>query len=123
MMGCSRPGVAIAVLLSVAAVASPSRAAEPPLSPQASAFKQDGMVDCISNHVYRGLEYKDAEAQCDCVFEFYARNMTPTEMSDVEAMSKVLRAKQPDKNDPVVIAGANALMRVSPDMLRACKIK
>jgi len=81
------------------------------------------MTDCISNTVYRGVEYKGAEAQCDCVFDFYARHLTPAEMSDVGAMSKVVRAKQPDGADPVVIAGANALMRVNPEMMSACKLK
>ena len=122
MLGYSRMGVA-AALLSMAASVPLARAADAPLSPQASAFKQEGMTDCISNTVYRGLEYKDAEAQCDCVFEFYARHLTPAEMSDVGAMSKVVRAKQPDSNDPIVIAGANALMRVNPEMMSACKLK
>jgi hypothetical protein len=81
------------------------------------------MQDCISNYVYRGLEYKDAEAQCDCVFEVYARRLTPSEMADVQAMSKVVRVKPADSADPVVIAGANALMRVNPEMMRICKIK
>jgi hypothetical protein len=122
MPGCSRIGVAVAFSIIVAA-ASPTRAADAPLSPQASAFKQDGMVDCIGNTVYRGVEYQAAEAQCECVFEFYAHHLTPGEMSAVGAMSKVLRAKQPDRTDPVVIAGADALMRVSSDMTRACKLK
>jgi len=77
MLGRSRIGTAIAVLLSMAVSAPLAWAADPPLSPQASAFKQEGMQDCISNYVYRGLEYKDAEAQCDCVFEVYARRLTP----------------------------------------------
>jgi hypothetical protein len=123
MLGRSRIGIAVAVLLSVAAAVPLARAADAPLSPQASAFKQEGMQDCISNYVYRGLEYKDAEAQCDCVFEVYARRLTPSEMADVQAMSKVVRAKPGDSSDPVVIAGANALMRVNPEMMRICKIK
>ena len=122
MLGYSRMGVAAAVL-SMAVSVPLARAADAPLSPQASAFKQEGMTDCISNTVYRGVEYKGAEAQCDCVFDFYARHLTPAEMSDVGAMSKVVRAKQPDGADPVVIAGANALMRVNPEMMSACKLK
>lgn len=120
MPGCARFVLVFAVLL---AAGAPAHGADAPLSPQASAFKKDGMVDCISNYVYRGVEYKDAEAQCDCVFDVYARRLTPAEMSDVQAMSKLLRAKQPDRSDPVVIAGANALMRVNPEMMRVCKIK
>ncbi len=122
MLGASSIRVALGLLLSLAA-APPSRGADAPLDPRASAFKQDGMVDCISNHVYRGLEYKDAEAKCDCVFEIYARRLTPSEMSDVEAMTKKLRVKQPDRDDPTIIAGANALMRVNPELMRSCNIK
>lgn len=123
MLGSSRGGLALAMLLAASAVASPSHAADAPLSPQASAFKKEGIPDCVSNYVYRGLEYQAAQAQCDCVFDFYARHLTPGEMSDVSAMSKIVRVKKADPNDPVIIAGANALMRVSPDMVRACKIK
>jgi hypothetical protein len=123
MLGRSRTGIAVAVLLSMAIIGPLARAADPPLSPQASAFKQEGMQDCISNYVYRGLEYKDAEARCECVFEVYARRLTPSEMADVQAMSKVVRAKPADGSDPVVIAGANALMRINHEMIRICKIK
>jgi hypothetical protein len=120
--GSWRRGVVLAVLLSATA-AAPSRGADAPLGPQASAFKEEGIPDCVSNYVYRGLEYEAAQARCECVFDFYARHLTPGEMSDVSAMSRVVRVKKADPNDPVVIAGANALMRVSPDMVRACKIK
>jgi len=113
----------LAALLAAALAAPLSYGADPPLSPQASAFKEEGIPDCVSNYVYRGLEYPAAQAQCECVFDFYARHMTPREMSDVSAMSKIVRVRTPDHNDPVVIAGANALMRVSPDMMRACNIK
>jgi hypothetical protein len=115
----SPSGIAIAVLLSAIV---PARAADP-LSPQASAFKEDGKADCISNFVYRGIAYAEAERQCECVFDFYARRLTPSEMSNVAAMSKLLRAEQPGRSDPVVIAGANALMRVNPEMMQSCNIK
>ncbi len=123
MLGSWQTRIAFGVLLSFTAVAPPTRGADAPLDPRASAFKQDGMLDCISNHVYRGLEYKDAEAKCDCVFEVYARRLTPSEMSDVEAMTKKLRARQPDGDDPVVIAAADALMRVNAEMMRVCNVK
>ena len=118
-----RRGIAIAALLAAAAAAPPSRGADAPLSPEASAFKEEGIPDCVSNYVYRGLDYEAARAKCECVFEFYARHLTPGEMSDVSAMAKVVRVKNADRNDPVVMAGANALMRVSPDLLRACDVK
>jgi hypothetical protein len=118
-----RRGVAIAALLAACAAAPPSRGADAPLGPEANAFKDEGIPDCVSNYVYRGLEYEAARAKCDCVFEFYARHLTPGEMADVSAMAKIVRVKTGDRNDPVVIAGANALMRVSHDMLRACEIK
>ncbi len=122
MVGSSRMRVALCLLLSLAA-APTTRGAEAPLDPRASAFKEEGIPDCVSNYVYRGLEYEAARAKCECVFDFYARHLTPSEMSDVSAMAKIVRVKNADRNDPVVIAGANALMRVSQDMLRACEIK
>ena len=103
--------------------APPSADADAPLSPQAGAFKEEGIPDCVSNYVYRGLDYQAAQAQCECVFDFYARHLTPREMSDVSAMSKIVRVRSPDPKDPVVIAGANALMRVSPELMKSCKLK
>lgn len=123
MLAGSRNGIALAALLAAVAATPASHGADAPLSPQASAFKEEGIPDCVSNYVYRGLEYEAARAQCECVFDFYARHLTPGEMSDVSAMSKIVRVKKGDPNDPVIIAGANALMRVSPDMVRACKVK
>jgi hypothetical protein len=118
-----RRGFAIAALLAAVAAAPPTRGADAPLSPEASAFKEEGIPDCTSNYVYRGLDYDAAKAKCDCVFEFYARHLTPAEMADVSAMAKIVRVRKGDRNDPVVIAGANALMRVSHDLLGACDIK
>jgi hypothetical protein len=123
MIATLRRGIAVAALLAVAAAAPPSRGADAPLSPEAGAFKEEGIPDCVSNYVYRGLDYEAARAKCDCVFEFYARHLTQGEMADVSAMAKIVRVKNADRNDPAVIAGANALMRVSHDMLRACEIK
>jgi hypothetical protein len=123
MLGTFRGGVALAVLLAATAAVPRSYGADAPLSAQASAFKEDGIPDCVGNYVYRGVDYKAAQAQCECVFDFYARHMTPKEMSDVSAMAKSVRVKKADPKDPVVIAGANALMRVSPDMVRACNVK
>jgi hypothetical protein len=123
MLGTFRGGVALAVFLAAIAVPPGSYGADAPLSPQAQAFKEDGIPDCVGNYVYRGVDYKAAQAQCECIFDFYARHMTPGEMSDVSAMAKIVRVKKASPNDPVVIAGANALMRVSPDMVRACNVK
>ena len=118
-----RRGMAVAAFLAIAAAAPPARGADAPLSPEASAFKAEGIPDCVNNYVYRGLDLAAAGAKCECVFDFYARHLTPGEMSDVSAMSKIVRVKKGDRNDPVVIAGANALMRVSADLLKACNIK
>jgi hypothetical protein len=123
MFATLRRGAAFAALLAAAAAAPPSRGADAPLGPQASGFKEEGIPDCVSNYVYRGLDYEAAGAKCECVFDFYARHLTPGEMSDVSAMAKIVRVKNADRNDPVVIAGANALMRVSHDLLRACAVK
>jgi len=121
----SYPGIAIAlaVLMLMAGGSAPSLGQSAQLTPQAEAFKRDGIVECTGNLVYRGLEYKRAEKQCECVFDVYARKLTPDEITKVEQMSALLRAKQPDKSDPVVIAGANALMRVNPEMMRSCKVE
>jgi hypothetical protein len=122
MLAALRSGVSLAAFMA-AVVAPPLAHAADALSPQASAFKAEGIPDCVSNYLHRGIEYEPAQAQCECVFDFYARHLMPKEMSDVSAMSKIVRAKPGDRNDPVVIAGANALMRVSPDMVRACNVK
>jgi hypothetical protein len=121
MLGIARCGIALAVL--VAAAAAPQSHAADALSPEASAFKADGIPDCVSNYLYRGVEYEAAQAQCECVFDFYARHLSPKEMADVSAMSKIVRVKRGDPKDPVVIAGANALMRVSPELMQSCKFK
>jgi hypothetical protein len=123
MFGTLSRCVVTAALLAAAAAAPPTRAADPPLSPEASAFKEEGIPDCVSNYVYRGLDHEAAGAKCGCVFEFYARHLTPGEMADVSAMAKIVRVKNADRNDPVIIAGANALMRVNPEMMRSCKVE
>jgi hypothetical protein len=122
MLGIVRNGVSLALLVAAAAAAPPAYAADP-LSPEANAFKAEGIPDCVSNYLHRGIDYEPAQAQCECVFDFYARHLTTKEMSDVSAMSKVVRVKPGDRNNPVVIAGANALMRVSPELMQSCKLK
>jgi hypothetical protein len=122
MLGIVRNGIALALLVAAVSAAPPAYAADP-LSPEASAFKAEGIPDCVSKYLYRGTEYEAAQAQCECVFDFYARHLTPKEMSDVSAMSKVVRVTPGDRNNPVVIAGANALMRVSPELMQSCKFK
>ena len=123
MLATFRGGVAFAALLAASLAALPSRGADAPLSPEASAFKEGGIPDCVSNYLYRGMETQAAQAQCECVFDFYARHLTPQEMTDVAAMSKIVRVKRADPKDPTVIAGANALMRVSPELMKSCKFK
>jgi hypothetical protein len=123
MLAIFRSGASLAVLLALAVAAPQSYGADAPLSPQASAFKEEGIPDCVANYIYRGMENEAAQAQCECVFDFYARNLTPKEMSDVSAMSKIVRVKRGDAKDPVVIAGAEALMRVSPELMKSCKFK
>jgi hypothetical protein len=121
MLGIACRGIALAVL--VAAAATPQSHAADALGREASAFKAEGIPDCVSNYLHRGIEYEPAQAQCECVFDFYARHLSPKEMADVSAMSKVVRARPGDRNDPVVIAGANALMRVNPELMQSCKLK
>jgi hypothetical protein len=123
MFAIFRSGASLAVLLAAAIAAAPSYGADAPLSPQASAFKAEGIPDCVANYIYRGMENDAAQAQCECVFDFYARNLTPKEMSDVSAMAQIVRVKRGDAKDPVVIAGAEALMRVSPGLMQSCKFK
>jgi hypothetical protein len=123
MLAPIRSFVSSAVLLAAAVAAPSSYGADAPLSPQASAFKEEGIPDCVSNYLYRGFEHAAAQAQCECVFDFYARHLTPQEMTDVSAMSKIVRVKRGDPKDPVIIAGANALMRVSPELMQSCKFK
>jgi hypothetical protein len=122
MLAILRGGVALAAL-TAAIVVTPLAHAADALSPEASAFKAEGIPDCVSNYLHRGIDYEPAQAQCECVFDFYARNLTPQEMSDVSAMSKVVRVRPGSRNDPVVIAGANALMRVSPELMQSCKLR
>jgi hypothetical protein len=122
MFGILRGGISFAALLLVFATVPQTHAADA-LTPEASAFKAEGIPDCVSNYLRRGIDYEPAQAQCECVFDFYVRNLTPKEMSDVSAMSKIVRARPGDRNDPVVIAGANALMRVSPELMQSCKLK
>src|SRR5579859_1136984 len=92
----------LAVLLAAAVAAPRAYGADAPLSPEASAFKAEGIPDCVSNYLYRGIEYEPAQAQCECVFDFYARHLTPKEMSDVSAMSKIVRVKRGDPKDPEI---------------------
>ena len=122
MLAIIRSGASLAALVA-AVVATPLAHAADALSPEASAFKAEGIPDCVSNYLHRGIEYEPAQAQCECVFDFYARNLTPKEMSDVSAMSKKVRARPGDRNDPVVIAGADALMRVNPGLMQSCKLR
>lgn len=121
MLAVPRSGVFLLVLAAFL-TAPPSRAADP-LTQEQSAFKEEGIPDCVSNYLYRGMETPAAQAQCECVFDFYARHLTPKEMADVSAMSKIVRVKRGDPKDPVVIAGADALMRVSPELMQSCKFK
>jgi hypothetical protein len=122
MLGIVRRCFASALLVAAVAAAPQSRAADS-LTPEQSAFKEEGIPDCVSNYLYRGMDAPAAQAQCECVFDFYARNLTPKEMADVSAMSKIVRVKRGDPKDPVIIAGANALMRVSPQLMQSCKFK